>query len=305
MVFFRQPTCDFKHPTVTMGTFDGVHLGHQKLLAFLQEKARDAHGEAIAISYYHHPLEVIHKKTFPYLLTERQQKEKLIKQYGADCVLFLNFTKEMAALSAYDFLEKILIEEIHAKQIIVGYDTHFAKYREGTTDFLKQHEADFGYKTYVVKPVNIHNRIISSSMIRDFIREGSIKEANYCMGRRYTLLGTVERGQKIGREIGFRTLNIQPLDEYKLIPALGVYATQTVVDGKTYKSVTNIGYSPTLKKTNIKEIETHLLDFNAEIYGKKVELLFIQRIRDEAIFSSEKELINAIQADIEKAKQVE
>jgi riboflavin kinase/FMN adenylyltransferase len=287
-----------------MGTFDGVHLGHQKILATLREKAHDMNEKAIVLSYRHHPLEVIHKRTFPYLLTERNQKENFLKQYGADCVLYLNFTAEMAKMSAYDFLKEILIKDIHAQQIIVGYDTHFGKYREGTSTFLKQHENEFGYQTFVVEPVSIHNQIISSSMIRDFIREGSIIEANRCIGRKYALWGTILPGQKIGREIGFRTLNIQPDDAYKLIPAIGVYVTQTIVGGLIYEGVTNIGYSPTLKKNNSKEIETHLFDFNNDVYGENVTLLFVQRIRDEESFASKKELITAIQSDIEKAKEI-
>ena len=304
MVFTNNCQIKTQSPIVTMGTFDGVHLGHQKVIKNLKKKAEKVSGQAVVITYYKHPLEIIHKKTFPYLLTESNQKEKLLKEAGADCVLFLNFTREMATMSPYEFLKKILINKIHMSHIMIGYDTHFGKFRKGNADFLKQYEEEFSYKTEMIPPFTIHNRIISSSMIRDFIREGNILDANRCLGRNYSLMGQVIKGQELGRKIGFPTLNIEPNDAYKLLPAIGVYATIVKIHNSVYKSVTNIGYSPTLKNIHIKEVETHVFDFNKSIYGENVELMFHEKIRDEVLFSSKEELIREIRKDTEKAKKI-
>lgn len=304
MVFQNSCQHSFSNPIVTMGTFDGVHLGHQKLLKKLCLKANELAGTAVVITYFKHPLEVIHKKTFPYLLTESCRKEKLLKDAGADCVLFLNFTKEMAAMSPYDFLQNILINRVQMKYMMVGYDTHFGRFRKGNADFLKQHEFEFSYRTEIIPPFTIHNRIISSSMIRDFIREGNMLDANRCLGRNYSVMGKVIKGQKLGRKIGFPTVNIEPMDTYKLLPAIGVYATKIRVNDTLYHSVSNIGYSPTLKKNHIKEMETHIFDFDQSIYGETVELDFYQKIRDESLFSTKEELIQAICRDVEKARLI-
>ncbi len=304
MKYFHHQKMDFKYPIITMGTFDGVHRGHKKLLKKLTDLAKEKNGESIVITYYHHPLEIIHKKTFPYLLTEREIKEHCIKKLGIDYVLYLKFDRKMAKMNAYDFLKDILIGEIKAKEIVVGYDTHFGKNREGNLDFLKKHQAEFGYKLHYVEPFKIDNIIVSSSLIRDYIREGDMETASKFLGRIYSLKGKVVHGEKIGSEIGFPTVNLKPIDEYKLIPAIGVYATTLTIDNKKHFGVTNIGYSPTLKNTHIKEIETYIFDFSKDVYGKDVEIFFHKKIRDEILFENADALIRQINKDIEKTKRM-
>ncbi len=303
MKYFNHQKVNFKYPVITMGTFDGVHKGHKKLLKKLTDTAKEKHGESIVITYYHHPLEIIHKKTFPYLLTERDIKEHCLKNQGVDYVLYLKFDKKMAEMSAYEFLKEILIGEVGAKEIVVGYDTHFGRKREGNLDFLKKHQNEFGYKLHYVEPFKIDNIIVSSSKIRDFIREGDLEKATLYLGREYSLKGKVIHGEKIGTEIGFPTVNLKPIDEYKLIPALGVYATSLLIDNKRFYGVTNVGYSPTLKNTHIKEIETYIFDFSDDIYDKNVELFFHKRIRDEKFFSRLEDLIKEIENDIKFTKK--
>ena len=303
MKFFRQQNCRFKYPVVSMGTFDGVHLGHQKLLSVLKARAEAAGGEAIVITYYHHPLEIIHKKTFPYLLTELSRKEELLKQHGADRVLYLDFDEAMADMSPVEFLQTIILEEIKAKELVVGYDTHFGKFRQGDYDFLKQNAARFNYLVELVEPFQIHNRIISSSLIRDFVREGDMVDAARCLGRNYSVAGWVASGQRIGRELGFPTINVQPADPNKLLPGIGVYICEVILKGKTWQAVTNIGYSPTLKKNNYKEIETHILDFSRSIYDEKVEIVFHRKIRDEIDFPGKDELVREIERDVLKTRE--
>lgn len=302
MKYFKAQKCDFTKPVVTMGTFDGVHLGHVKLLERVVKKAKENNTKSIVITYFHHPLETIHKKTFPYLLTERENKEKLIKECGIDCVLYLDFDEEMAQMQPEDFLKKIIIDEIGAKDLIVGYDTHFGNSREGNYQFLKNRSSIYNYSIELIEPVKIDNHIISSSLIRDYIREGDMQYAAKLLGRNYLIHGSVQLGHRIGRKIGFPTINLQPLDDNKLIPAIGVYVCEVLVDAKKYFGVTNIGYSPTLKTTRIKEIETYILDFDEDMYHKNVEISFNKKIRDELLFKDKNELIEAIDNDVKQAR---
>ena len=303
MKYFKDQKCDFIKPVVTMGTFDGVHLGHIKLLDQVVTKAIGKNTKSVVITYFHHPLETIHKKTFPYLLTERENKEKLIKECGIDCVLYLDFDEKMAQMQPENFLKKIIIDEIGVHDIIVGYDTHFGNSREGNYQFLKSRSSIFNYSVELIEPLKIDNHIISSSLIRDYIREGDMLYAAKLLGRNYTIHGSVQLGHRIGRKIGFPTINLQPLDDNKLIPAIGVYVCEVFVDGGKYFGVTNIGYSPTLKTTRIKEIETHILDFNEDLYHKNVEISFNKKLRDELLFKDKDELIEAIDKDVQQARE--
>ena len=303
MKYFKDQKCDFIKPVVTMGTFDGVHLGHIKLLDRVVTKAIEKNTKSIVITYFHHPLETIHKKTFPYLLTERDRKEKLIKECGIDCVLYLDFNEEMAQMQPEDFLKKIIIDEIGAKYLVVGYDTHFGNAREGNYQFLKERSSIYNYSIELIEPVKMNNHIISSSLIRDYIREGDMQYAAKLLGRNYSIHGSVQLGQRIGRKIGFPTINLQPLDDNKLIPAIGVYVCEVLVDGKKFSGVTNIGYSPTMKTTRIKEIETYILDFDDDLYHKNVEIIFNKKLRDELLFKDKDELIKAIDKDVQQARE--
>ena len=303
MKYFKAQKCNFTKPVVTMGTFDGVHLGHVKLLKRVVKTAKENNTKSIVITYFHHPLETIHKKTFPYLLTERENKEILIKECGIDCVLYLDFDEKMAQMQPEDFLKKIIIDEIKATDLIVGYDTHFGNSREGNYQFLKERSSIYNYSVELIEPVKMNNHIISSSLIRDYIREGDMQFASELLGRNYSIHGSVQLGHRIGRKIGFPTINLQPLDDNKLIPAIGVYVCEVLVDEKKYFGVTNIGYSPTLKTTRIKEIETHILDFNEDLYHKNVEISFNKKLRDELLFKNKEELIEAIDKDVRQARE--
>lgn len=303
MTFLGKQCCEFIDPVVTMGTFDGVHLGHQKLIKALVEKAKEKKTKSIVISYYKHPLETIHRKTFPYLLTEKSLKEELFKAQGVDCVLFLNFTPEMAAMGPDDFIKKIIKGELKANDLIVGYDTHFGCNRTGDFKYLNDNRDRLGIDVELVEPFKLDNRIVSSSLIRDFVREGNMKLAEKYLGRKYSLIGDIVSGKKIGRKIGFPTINVHPGDINKLIPAIGVYVTQVKIKDKTYCGVTNVGYSPTLKNVTHREIETFILNFDCDIYGEEVEVIFHWKLRDEKYFPDKKQLIATIEADVKRTKE--
>ena len=303
MTYFKEQKCSFSNPVIAMGTFDGVHLGHQKLLKRLVERAREVSGESVLITYYHHPLETIHRKTFPYLLTEKEAKDKLLNSLGVDCILYLNFNEEIAEMSPRMFLEKIIVDELKTKEIIVGYDTHFGKERRGDHTFLQENAAEYGFNVELVPPLKIDNKIVSSSIIRDFIREGNVQEAARLLGRNYSISGVVHTGHKIGRDLGFPTINVIPADKNKLIPALGVYFCKVKVEETEYFGVTNVGYSPTLKTTGILEVETHIIDFHGDLYGKKVEVNFCKKLREELYFETMEQLIEAIKNDVIAARK--
>ncbi len=295
---------EFHNPVVTMGTFDGVHKGHQHLLEQVKMHADKINGNSIAITYYHHPLETLNKVTFPYLLTEKSRKEALLKSYGIDKVFFLNFTKEMAGMTAYDFLRDILIKHINPKVIVAGYDTHFGLNREGNYDFLKKHEADFNYNAEIVEQFCVNKEVASSSNIREHIRTGDMESAKALLGRYYTLDGIVVHGMSLGRELGFPTINIHPEDDMKLIPHTGIYFTKVRFSDKEFFALANIGYSPTIKHTGIVELEAYLLDFSGDLYDKNVEISFLKRLRDEIEFKNQDELIDQIKLDVVEARKL-
>jgi riboflavin kinase/FMN adenylyltransferase len=303
MKYFKNQKCNFTFPVITMGTFDGVHLGHQKLLQELKSKAREHEGEAVVITYYHHPLELIHKSTFPYLLTEKEKKEELLKKHGVDCVLHLDFNENMVNLSAEDFLYNIIISEVKAKSIVIGYDTHFGKNRSGNFQFLKENSIKYNYEIDIIEPYQIDNRIVSSSLIRDLVREGDMINTSEFLGRNYSVSGVVKTGHRIGHGLGFPTINLHPSDRHKLIPGIGVYICEAEFHDSRYKAVTNVGYSPTLKNTGIKEIETHILDFKGDLYNTPVEIFFHKKLRDELHFDNRDKLIGMIKKDIKLTRE--
>jgi len=303
MIEVNELNCNLKNSIITMGTFDGVHLGHQKLIKEVVERAKKNQTKSVVITYEKHPLETLNLVTYPYILTEKKEKENLIKKLGVDCIVYLKFNKEMAAMSPVDFLKNVLIKHINPKEIVFGYDTHFGKGRVGDFNFLKLNEKKFSYKSDIVQPFRIDNEIVSSSKIRELIKLGKVKLAEKLLGRPYTLFGNVVHGEALGHKIGFPTINISQKIRYKLNPKTGVYVTKAGLKGKSFLSVTSIGKSPTLKDLLSNNVETHLLDVSEDFYNENVKLDFLTYIRDEVKFSSVEELIEAISTDIKFARE--
>lgn len=294
-----------KNPVVTVGTFDGVHLGHQKIMQVLVERARAIGGVSVVITYHPHPLEVLNRKHFPYLLTEKVKKEEFLKKIGIDYVLWLDFNEEMANLLPINFINEYFVKKLAAKEIIIGYDWHFGKNRNGDYHILKKFENVFKYKVDMVKEVKIENEIVSSTKIRNYIKNGKIDIAAKMLGRNYSILGNVIKGDKIGRELGFPTTNLKPTESRKILPQSGVYLTKIMLKKNEMWGLTNIGVKPTIKKNNRRKfIETYIFDFDKEIYSEEIELFFIQKIRDEKKFANKKTLINQIKIDEINARKI-
>ena len=221
-----------KNPVVTVGTFDGVHLGHQKIMKTLVDRAKAIEGVSVVITYHPHPLEILNNVHFPYLLTEKIKKEKFLTKIGIDYVLWLDFNSELAELTAKNFIKEYFVEKLSSKEIIVGYDWHFGKNRDGDYHLLKKYEKLYDYKTDIVKEVRINNGIVSSTKIREYIKTGELDSAINMLGRNYSIMGKVVQGDKIGRQLGFPTINLEPIESRKLLPQSGVYLTKTKLSEK-------------------------------------------------------------------------
>lgn len=295
----------YENAVITIGNFDGVHIGHQALFYQVIEKARALQGTSVVMTFEPHPIRVLKQNNHPPLITLYEQKAELIAKAGIDILICIPFTREFASIPAKEFVEEILVKRIGMKAVIVGEDYTFGKNREGNLDLLKTYGKRIGFEVIVVKKIQTSNNSegkISSTGIRELISEGRVAEARKLLGRHYQIRGTVMRGRdRGGRLLGFPTANINLYDE--LSPKTGVYAVAIECKGSKYNGVANIGYSPTFDDS-IFTVEAHILDFNDDIYGQKIRVNFIKRLRDEKKFLNISELSDQIKKDINKARNI-
>ena len=295
----------FKNAVITIGNFDGVHIGHQALFHEVMERADTIDGTAIAMTFEPHPIRVITQNGHPPLITLNEQKLELIEKSGIDVLICLPFTMEFAALSARTFVEDILVKRIGMKAIIVGGDYTFGNKREGNVDLLKRFAEEMNFSVIVADWIQVTNGAsgrISSTAIRDLVMEGHIEKAAKMLGRNYQIRGIVAHGRdRGGKLLGIPTANINLQDE--LSPKVGVYAVIIEYDGIRYQGVANIGYSPTFDD-HIFTVEAHILDFKKDIYGQKIMVNFVKRLRDEIKFTGIDQLVEQIQQDIADARKI-
>jgi riboflavin kinase / FMN adenylyltransferase len=290
---------------VTIGNFDGVHIGHQALLQTVVEKAHGIGGTAVALTFDPHPMRVISTNGHPPLITMKEQKSELIARTGIEVLLLIPFTLEFASISARSFVEDLLIRRIGMQALVVGNDYTFGRNREGNLDLLRQWAPEMGFDVVVVDWIQSVNGLagrISSTRVRELVMEGRMEEAKKLLGRNYQIRGVVASGRnRGGRLLGFPTANINLQDE--LSPRQGIYAVTVEHGSDVYQGVANIGYSPTFED-NIFTVEVHILDFKKNIYGEAIRVNFIQRLRDEIKFQNIEALAAQIQLDIDKARQI-
>jgi len=298
----KQP---FNNAAITIGNFDGVHLGHQILFHTVIEKADALGGTSVGMTFEPHPLRVLKKKDRPPLITLYEQKRELISSTGIDVLITVPFTPAFANLTATQFVEDILVNRIGMKAIVVGKDYSFGKNREGNLDFLKSIAKRLDFQVIVpdwIKALSDTAGRISSTRVRELVTDGDIVRAQKQLGRHYQIRGTVGKGRdRGGKLVGFPTANIKLQDE--LCPKTGVYAVTVKCGNQLYKGVANIGYSPTFDDHQF-TVEVHLLDFNKNIYGEKLFVNFVQRIRNEMKFSNISELSEQIKKDIVNAREI-
>jgi riboflavin kinase / FMN adenylyltransferase len=277
---------EIRNAVVTLGGFDGLHLGHKKIIDRLKEISDKEHRESLLITFDPHPRIVLEPEEYHFkLLTTNREKIELLNKYGIDHLLILPFTKDFSKISSRDFIKNYLVDKIRFKKIVIGYNHHFGIGREGTYAKLVEFSREFGFEIEQISAQAMDDIAISSTKIRKALNDGSIQTANQFLGYDYSVSGKVIHGNKVGNTLGFPTVNLGIEDKYKLIPANGVYAVIVETEGEFYKGMTNIGIRPTL---NLKEltIETNIFDFDKNIYDQSVKLIFIDRIRDEVKFES-------------------
>jgi riboflavin kinase/FMN adenylyltransferase len=295
----------FKNAVITIGNFDGVHIGHQALFHEVIERADAIEGTAVAMTFDPHPIRVITQNGHPPLITLNEQKMELIEKSGIDVLICLPFTMEFAKLSARTFVEDILIKRIGMKVIVVGSDYSFGNKREGNVDLLKQFAEEMDFSVVVadwIQATNGNTGRISSTAIRELVMDGQIENAAKMLGRNYQIRGVVAHGRdRGGKLLGIPTANINLQDE--LSPKVGVYAVIVEHDGIRYPGVANIGYSPTFDD-HIFTVEAHILDFKKDIYGQKIMVNFVQRLRAEIKFTGIDQLVEQIQQDIADASKI-
>lgn len=288
-----------KFSAITLGNFDGIHLGHRKLIETVKEY-KNQNLISIVASFLPHPKIVFKQKDFALILTHEEKRER-ISRMGIDVYIDFSFTPEFLATSAEDFAQKILFENLKCKVIVVGENYRFGNSKMGTPELLEAIGKKYDAQIITVPPVKFDGERVSSTRIRKLLANMELEKANELLGEPYSIIGTVVKGKQLGRALGFPTINILA-DPIKLFPVNGVYATQTLYNGIVYNSISNIGYDPTVNG-KVKVIETNVLDFNKFVYGEKVEVKFLKFFRRETKFANIDELKNQIAIDTNKAKE--
>ena len=290
---------------VTSGTFDGVHIGHQKILKRLVENARLTGGKSVVITFWPHPRHVLVNDTrnLIFLLTTIEERIALLRKYEVDYLLIIPFTQAFANLSSSQFISDILVKTIGTKKLVIGYDHRFGKNREGSFEYLKDNSSQFGFEVEEIPQEDIDHVGVSSTKIRKALEAGDVETANKYLGYFYMLSGSVAEGDKLGRTLGFPTANLVIDEPLKLIPAHGVYAVYGTANGQRYKGMLNIGIRPTVGGTK-QTIEANFFDFDQDIYHLELQLELVARIRDEQKFNGLDALKSQLARDKEAALKV-
>ena len=288
-------------PVLALGNFDGVHLGHQAILKKAMERAAAIGGLSVAFTFDPHPVKVLAPEKYLPLITPTEKKIKLIEDIGISAAICAEFNLEFSNLHPRSFVKDILVGRVGVKEVVVGFNYSFGKGRGGGIDSLKEMGDECGFKLHVVEPVKVGDAVVSSSKVREAIWAGEVSLASVLLGRHYGMEGRVVAGMKRGKRLGFPTANIETKGE--LFPKAGVYAARVLLKGKEYKAVANVGKHPTFPEDPF-SVEAHIFDFDSNIYGEDVELLFIDRIRDEMLFPIPEALVEQIKHDALKAREL-
>jgi riboflavin kinase / FMN adenylyltransferase len=299
-IFHGTENANILRPTVlTLGVFDGLHLGHQQIMQTVVERAKAVDAVATAITFDPHPRAVLHPETAPPLLQTLDQRLAAFEVLGIEQAIVIRFNKDFAAQEAEDFLRNVIYERLQAKEVYLGKGFEFGKNRKGNIELLRKISAELGFFADEVPEVRLRGRRISSSRIRELLREGKVNLARRMLGRPYGIEGQIVRGVQRGRTIGFPTANLRPVN--RVVPKFGVYATATLINGEWRRSITNVGVRPTFENEAEPSIESYIFDFDGDLYGDVLRVRFLHRIRDERKFSGIDELKSQIQKDTRRA----
>lgn len=293
-----------KPNVATIGFFDGVHKGHQFLIQQIKKLADERGLASMAITFAEHPRRVMQKEYQPQLLSTLEEKCALLSRQPLDYTALLHFTLEMSCMTAKEFMQQVLLEELNVRVLVIGYDHRFGHNRaEGFDDYVRYGQ-EIGIEVVLAKSYSMDGVFVSSSVIRSLVQEGEMQHAAHCLGSPYHLKGEIVDGHKVGRQIGFPTANIQVDDPFKLLPANGVYAVWVLLDGVRHKGMLNIGNRPTVDNGSEKSVEVFILHFSADVYHHQIEVEFISRLRDEKRFRSVEELTNQLKRDAQTVETI-
>ncbi|MBI1869950.1 MAG: bifunctional riboflavin kinase/FAD synthetase [Chlamydiae bacterium] len=293
---------EIKQPClVTLGNFDGVHLGHQRIVQELVKRARQSKASSVLVTFNPHPRKVLDPHTPLQMITSLEEKIRLVGKLDVDQMVIIPFDLGFSRISAESFVRDILFPSLKFLELIVGRNFSFGRGRQGNVDLLKRLSVELGYKIDFVEPVQAGEKVVSSSLIRQLIHHGNFKEIPKFLGRPYSLFGRVVKGQKMGKKLGFPTANLD-VGAF-ILPPRGVYAVRTKVLGEKVLGLANIGVRPTFTQDKVLTFEVHLLDFDKDIYGEDLEVTFLEYIRDERFFQNQDQLCQQIEKDIEGLKR--
>lgn len=274
-----------KRSVVTIGTFDGIHLGHQKILSRLIKSSKNKDLNSVVLTFFPHPRIILNKYNEVKMIDTLDEKIIHLNEIGIDSLVIHPFDKNFSLLSANQFIKDFLVDKLKIKHIIIGYDHRFGKGREASVTDLKNYADDYDFTVEEIKAQEIEKITVSSTKIRNSINQGDIKTTEKYLGRSFNLTGKIVKGDGLGKKINYPTANIFIEETYKIIPKDGVYLVETIIEDKLFNGMMNIGHRPTIG-TNTKSIEVHLFNFNEDIYGKVISIKMISKIRDEKKFSS-------------------
>ncbi len=290
------------HPTsgtiVTVGTFDGVHIGHKTIINRINELAKNQNGESVLLTFWPHPRLVL----FPddnelKLLSTLKERIELLRESGIDHLIIHPFSVDFSRITAVEYVRDILVRDLNVSKLVIGYDHHFGRNREGNLDELKSVAPDYGFEVEEISAQEIDDVNVSSTKIRNALLEGDLAKANEFLGYRYSVSGKVIKGQELGRSIGFPTANLEPDESYKLIPGNGVYSVAVEHEAKVYRGMANLGNRPTVSDSEDRILEVNLFEFDGDLYEKEIKVTFVDRIRDEIKFDSLDQLRAQLQKD--------
>lgn len=285
---------------VTIGTFDGVHRGHQEILKNMVNRTKELGGESVVVTFYPHPRQVLSNDSGIRFISTQEEKIRHLEALGIDNLIIIKFTKEFAAIPSDSFITDFLVKNIHPAVLIIGYDHHFGKGRTGDFDMLYKLGKQYNFKVEKIKEKDVDNVAVSSTKIRNFLENGDIKNANKLLGYEFSYTGKVVHGQQVGHKMGYPTANIEVAEEFQLIEHQGVYATFVDIDGLSYPSMTYIGKRPTMHDNRPQSIETHIIGLDKDLYDKEIKIRFVDFVRDDEKFDNFEALKRQISIDEQK-----
>jgi riboflavin kinase/FMN adenylyltransferase len=287
---------------ITIGTFDGVHVGHRKIINRLVASAHNLKLEAAVLTFFPHPRMVLQKEVGIQLINTIEERKEILLNSGIDHLFVYPFTKEFSRMSAQEYIEQILVKELNAKKVIIGYDHRFGRNRNADIEDLKRYGKKYGFKVEEISKEDVDEVAVSSTKIRVALEEGEIEKANIYLGSEFILTGTVVKGKGLGKGMGFPTANLKVEEDYKLIPKTGVYIVKAKIENEEVFGIMNIGYNPTVGGSE-KTIETFFLNLDKNLYGQKLQIKLLKRVREEKKFGNVEQLISAMKEDQDFALQ--